>query len=274
MASDETKSLVLKTTDGGTTWSTYLFPTFPFFVSIYFVDSLQGWVVGDAGVVFKTINGGDTWTRQGDVPGTSINASVHFADTQTGWIVGLDDAIAKTTNGGASWTPQPHPTPSGAVGQLSIFGVGFADAQTGWAVAEGKIIFKTTNGGSSWTLQPVSPGIPGTAFWNVKCLNVQKAWVVGDFGSILYTDNGGITAVASMLSESKVSIFPNPSSSVIQLRSAVPIRQVQISDAAGRMIRIVEHPLNTLTINDLPKGLYYLHIETSEGVSVQKIVRE
>ena len=98
--------------------------------------------------------------------------------------------------------------------------------------------------------------------------------MVGDLGSILYTDNGGITAVPSMLSESTVSIFPNPASSGIQLNSSEPILQVQFSDAAGRIIRIIDQPPTYLPLTDLAKGLYYLRIKTNDGISVQKIVHE
>jgi hypothetical protein len=32
--------------------------------SVFFIDTQEGWVVGDAGVILHTLNGGKTWEQQ------------------------------------------------------------------------------------------------------------------------------------------------------------------------------------------------------------------
>ena len=50
---------ILKTTDGGVTWTPQLSNSTPGLNGIHFVDALRGWAVGDAGKIIHTSNGGN-----------------------------------------------------------------------------------------------------------------------------------------------------------------------------------------------------------------------
>lgn len=50
---------ILKTTDGGVTWTPQLSNSTPGLNGVYFVDGLRGWAVGDAGKIVHTSNGGN-----------------------------------------------------------------------------------------------------------------------------------------------------------------------------------------------------------------------
>jgi poly(3-hydroxybutyrate) depolymerase len=64
------------------------------------------WVVGDAGQIRVSTNGGTSWQTQ--VSGTAENLySVHFADAQHGAAVGRRGTIVVTADGGAHWTARP-----------------------------------------------------------------------------------------------------------------------------------------------------------------------
>ena len=51
----------------------------------WFVDSMRGWIVGDAGLIMRTEDGGATWSDQTAMPRTDL-ALVRFVDRQRGWI--------------------------------------------------------------------------------------------------------------------------------------------------------------------------------------------
>ncbi|MBK7856282.1 MAG: hypothetical protein IPJ79_16570 [Bacteroidetes bacterium] len=94
--------------------------------SVVFTNANTGYVVGNGGVILKTINGGASWTQQ--TSGTSNDLfEASFLNEDTGYAVGYMGTILKTTNGGINWLPQI----SGTTNQLSS--VSFVDANTGYA---------------------------------------------------------------------------------------------------------------------------------------------
>jgi hypothetical protein len=107
--------------------------------SVYFIDSQTGWVIGDAGAILKTTNGGARWDPQTSGTNQWLRA-VQFLDAQTGWAVGGNGTILKTIDGGTTWKPQASGT------EAWLNAVQFLDAQTGWAVGDHGTILKTPNG--------------------------------------------------------------------------------------------------------------------------------
>lgn len=78
---------------------------------VHFVDAQTGWVVGDAGTILKTDNGGEMWTPQSS--GTSERLySVQFTDSQTGWAVGFGGIILKYDCDAVSSTQPEEPAES------------------------------------------------------------------------------------------------------------------------------------------------------------------
>ena len=87
---------------------------------IFFIDEQRGWYVNGGGNIYKTTNGGTTWVKQFNKPGTFFRC-IAFIDSLTGFAgnVGTDyfpnvqDTIPlyKTTDGGNSWTPVSYKGP-------------------------------------------------------------------------------------------------------------------------------------------------------------------
>ncbi len=131
---------ILKTTDGGITWTAQSSGTYDYLISVFFTDTNTGYAVGDGGTILKTTNGGTDWIVQ--TSGTTNGLmSVYFTDANTGYAVGYNGIILKTTNGGTDWIVQASGTYSW------LYSVYFTDANTGYAVGEHGTILKTENGG-------------------------------------------------------------------------------------------------------------------------------
>ena len=78
--------------------------------SITFLNSNTGYVCGDGGVLFKTVNGGVNWTSSNSgIPSVNLR-SVAFTDLNNGTVVGDNGAIYVTTNAGSSWAAQTSGT--------------------------------------------------------------------------------------------------------------------------------------------------------------------
>jgi photosystem II stability/assembly factor-like uncharacterized protein len=131
---------ILKTVNGGTSWSAEPSGTNSKLVSVNFPDAITGYAVGDSGIILKTDNGGTTWTVESS--GTTLDLkSVYFTNTQTGYIVGNGGILLKTSDGGATWADLS----SGS--SYNLNSVYFPDANTGYTVGDYGTILKTLNGG-------------------------------------------------------------------------------------------------------------------------------
>jgi photosystem II stability/assembly factor-like uncharacterized protein len=78
--------------------------------AMQFVDAQTAWRVGDAGDIFKSVDGGLSWTRQP----SGVDADLHalqFLDTQRGFVLGQDGTLLWTADGGASWQRRAAPLP-------------------------------------------------------------------------------------------------------------------------------------------------------------------
>lgn len=54
---------------------------------LYFVNDQEGWIIGDKGQLFKTTNGGISWTLQSLNSDVNLK-SIFFTSSQNGWIAG------------------------------------------------------------------------------------------------------------------------------------------------------------------------------------------
>jgi hypothetical protein len=85
--------LVLKTTNGGTTW-TATYPTTNDLHAVTFVSSTEAWAVGANGTILHTINAGDSWSHFTS-PTTQTLYDVAFANPFVGYAVGAGGTIIK-----------------------------------------------------------------------------------------------------------------------------------------------------------------------------------
>jgi len=68
-------------------------------------------------------------------------------------------------------------------------------------------------------------------------------------------------------------IYPNPVKELLSIRTSESIKKVQILDTSGR---IMENALNSnsLQVADLKAGVYFLRVETYNGIKTVKFIKE
>ena len=153
------------------------------------VDDSVSWAVDEAGGIYKSEDGGQTWQekykRQGRILG------IFFLDSLKGWAVGDGDPL-RTTDGGDDWVTLP------STGALGFFRCVFLDSLRGWASGASPdttpAVYRTTDGGNSWTYS--GPSFLGE-FIDISFVDTLKGWVTGfDYdtnrGVVYATTDGGV----------------------------------------------------------------------------------
>lgn len=166
------------------------------FHKVFFVDSLNGWVIGEWGTIMNTSDGGNNWVQQISNSDKLLN-SIHFINSNIGWIVGNEGEILYTTNGGQNWISKNYEN-----GELDdLKSVHFLDENIGWIVGHkwtngdsvNAIALKTIDSGNNWTSFNIASG---AYIWSGAILNENEIYAVGDetwgSGIIIKTINGGV----------------------------------------------------------------------------------
>ncbi len=270
--------IILRTTDGGTSWTSKSIGTGDWFYSVSFIDASKGWVVGSIGTILHTTDGGASWTSQSSGTWPDLY-SVSFTDGNTGTAVGYDGTILRTTNGGALWTMQISGTTT------RLFGVSFIDANTGTAVGDGGTILRTTNGGAQWTSQ-----MSGTTqhIWSVSFTDANTGTAVGWYGTILRTNTGGVTAVEEYESAaipagfSLMQNYPNPFNPSTTIRYELPRESyvtLKVYNVLGQEVATLVNEKREAGRYEVefdgamqPSGLYFYRLQVGTYIETKKFL--
>ena len=181
------------------TWEKKDLPTIQFLRSVFFTDSLYGWIAGDSGIILHTADGGNSWVAQNSHTDNEIT-DIFFLNRNLGWAAALNymappygTILLKTDNGGATWLPQNYPEEN-----IFITCILFRDSLNGWMGGRPHAIVKTIDGGVTWNQATVDTSI--LAFFPVLTIqfyNDQYGYASGGMfdiaGVIWRTSNGGDT---------------------------------------------------------------------------------
>jgi IPT/TIG domain/FG-GAP-like repeat/Secretion system C-terminal sorting domain/Photosynthesis system II assembly factor YCF48/PKD domain len=114
MCTSSTTNLLIKTSNGGSSWQNVTLPALPSGVLRYafFLDANTGWLSMDNNSSFdfyKTTNGGASWIQLNDPDANPFGCSkMHFVDANTGYALVALLSVYKTLNGGVTWEPLPR----------------------------------------------------------------------------------------------------------------------------------------------------------------------
>lgn len=185
---------VLRTSDGGQTWTGSRVYEANQLESIHFVSPLVGYTSGlhytgsgQFGVIKKTTDGGANWF---DVTPKNYSGSLwgnFFINESIGWVVGGGcdgdgQNFFKTTDGGSSWTL--FRTNQGITGLTDV--IMYSANGLGYASSSGRI-WRTTDGGNSWNIMSNS----GDVDWQEELTNIGSSFLVPFARSCTGNGKGG-----------------------------------------------------------------------------------
>lgn len=144
-----------------------------------FFDASNGLVVGLYGLMYRTTDGGVTWSQVTNGCGVQVT-DLEMRDSQFGMAVGQNGYLWRTTNGGARWE----------VGKLEVTGqvflrdeslnaIDIVDADFAVAAGPGGTVFKSMDSGRNWTSIGY-PSLSGEFSINdVAFIDSQRGWIAG-----------------------------------------------------------------------------------------------
>ena len=190
---------LLRTTDGGSTWSGLLSGTFTDLTTVQAIDG-DSLFAGGGCVARRSDDGGATFRRVAFTPAESSCrqplASGWFVNEQTGFLALADGTIFRTDNNGDTFA-QKTPLPNAGVpgGQSVPQDLRFLTDQIGVGATAGGKIYRTTDGANSWALvSDTNRAVHSFAF-----VDANNGFAVGDGSLFLATTDGGATWTAKAL---------------------------------------------------------------------------
>lgn len=123
---------------------------------------------------------------------------------------------------------------------------------------------KGQNHYSAWDEVP----LPGINYYRLKQFDSN--------GTFSYS----VIISAKMGSENRLSLWPNPVKDLLNIRQPFASEsglEYYISDTAGRLLKFEtqsRRQANAIRVNDLPAGMYLLHLLSNKGKYVQKFIKE
>jgi photosystem II stability/assembly factor-like uncharacterized protein len=176
------------------------------FYDVQALSPERAFVVGYAGKILETTDGGRTWVQRPSGSDLALY-SVRFADQEVGWISGQDGLILHTADGGKTWNRQESNAyfEDRETGKqpLFLFGLHALDRDHAYAVGDRSILTTTSDGGKTWIARKVAMEVDLSGgqslaaadpiFYDVQFTDTQHGWIVGEFGKIMHTADGGET---------------------------------------------------------------------------------
>lgn len=269
---------ILKTTDAGLTWNSI--PNYPggwTIGDIFFLTQDIGFAVGNNGAsqdagILRTTNGGQTWSIQYTKTVFSPNyfSTIHFPAPQIGYVLDREMQVYKTTDGGTTWTNLP-----GSLTSEAAYEVFFTSPDSGFA-ATSNGIRSTTNGGFQWNLDlNVTDGMRHLTFPNP---NVGYA---AENSKLYKMDNSPPTsALPHHENVAGLTTYPQPVKGILNFSFDKPPTgtvSFELWSLEGQQLKNFNWSTEgsksgSVSVRDLPAGLYFLKVRHNEKLSVQKIV--
>ena len=261
-----------KTTNGGTSFSAIpISGVTQNLLELHFPSVNVGYVIDEFSAIRKTTNGGTSFSL---LSGTGIGSprQIWFLNDNTGYLINSEGDVFRTTNGStfeaAGATCMQTPFDFFCLNDSTCFAVGsFTNATCD--------VSFTANRGQTWTDLTFPYAYAG---WGVHALDTSAIWIVGQNQTIIRRElSGVITSVdespSQLVNDEKLTLYPNPTSGMLQINSETPILNWQLFDISGRVSLTGKD--STLNISHLTSGLYQIRVQYPDGrSSVMKLLKE
>ena len=119
----------------------------------------------------------------------------------------------------------------------------------------------------------------GTYYYQIIAVNqYNQSEIVADTISISWAtgEDGPVMSLPDERAQEDVVVYPNPGTGLFSIKSSHSTigGRWYLYDARGHLKRTIKSGTKELDLRDLPRGMYLLRLETANGSSTQKIVKQ
>ncbi len=269
---------IYTTNNGGTSWTRVPSANIPAplageggYTTIKDISVEDGtiWFGTNFGRVYKSSDKGISWTVAVtpiiDFGTAAANGEIILKNATTAWVIDQDNFISSTVDGGANWD---FLSPVGNVYSHVAYVPGTTQTliSAGLDSADNRGSSVSTDGGLTWTdFAFVGQALDVAAFNSNNIISVGYATSVGGSGSA-YKLSPLLGTVDASLSAKQVSVYPNPTSGEVNIVSKNNVKNVQLMDMNGKVIRNFSS-VKQLNISSVESGVYLLKVTTEDGKS-------
>lgn len=244
--------LILKTSSGWTQ-----FDEMKQIVKIEFYTDELGFAGSKYGDLWKTIDGGNSWTELTNFPTNNEITRIDILDPNT--ILVASNGFYLSEDGGITWNATSYPYPFEFHYFDNLNGFGFDD--------EG--LLKTSDGGDTWELILPQSELWGAGDSKKKYYFEDKIISIGNNSDISILNIPNQMAVSEVSTSPRLLVVPNPVGAYLGFSSSkVDLSNVQIYNLLGQ-IQKVSLSNNQVNVSSLSPGIYFIKVNF-EGKRISK----
>lgn len=302
-ASSTTGALILKTTNGGTSWSPISLPNTwgvnnGSINDIVFYNNFNGFAVGHQGIYLKTTNVGTSWQDQGfpnnshlwdighynqdtiyyasadglyrNLPNNSsrlMTSSFSAVDRGNNDIFAINNSHIYGLHGGGTSPSQLASNPLSSNSIQSLLAISDSLLFIG---GSNRNIYISQDGGNTFTTD-ITP-INNYNIIDLKYLN-GIVWAVGSSGQILKRQTLVGVEERKKIANT-ISLYPNPVKNKLYLESKTTPKEIQIFQSNGQLINAYKVNGNTIEVENLNRGIYFIKMKINEDWVTSKFVKQ
>jgi photosystem II stability/assembly factor-like uncharacterized protein len=301
---------ILKTSDGGSSWSSSIVKDSVYLYDIFSIDDNNIFVCGlkfssgtPNGIILKSTNSGVNWVTQ-FISNTIQIKDISFPNSTTGFAIaeawGISVKILKTTDSGNNWSISVTLPVNTELNRIKfVYGQekGIATGADNITSFSRSLIYRTTNSGANWS----SYSINDSNIFNDQSLIDQNIWFVcgGISNPIIYKSfNGGAIGIKQLGNQIPVQFslyqnYPNPFNPTTKIKFDIALDSrfrgnnnvlLKVYDALGREVQtLVNEPLQPGTYevdfpaptgdgSNLASGIYYYTFSARDYLGTKKMI--
>jgi len=197
--------LLVGATHAARTWEAQVSTSEGILNDVKFFENGWGWVVGDGGVILRSLDFGKNWTSEAS--GTAENLySLYMLSTNEAWAAGSNRTIVKYN--GTSWSPSQISSSA----NFDLTRICASDTNKIWvtagtsflgALSDYRNLFYSNDGGTTWNGALIRNSAEAETilnyFYSVYFSDANHGWLVGvnsdavPMGKVFKTTDGGVT---------------------------------------------------------------------------------
>jgi photosystem II stability/assembly factor-like uncharacterized protein len=273
---------LLKTVNGGGTFTPVSFPDGGVGSAIHFIGSQTG-LVGTSKYlssgkyvysILRTQNQGSSWTKVYTDTMTGVTGlnhrlirDIHFVNPSIAYAVGGNGLFLTTQNGGLSWSTFTLSPGT----DLQV--VRFINPNRLYTNLAGGIQ-QSLNSGTTWTAQNISPlGV----MMRLEFANDSIGYAICN-SDVYKTNQPGLASAikeAANYSQAHSLFYPNPvHDHFYREGDQSSIREISIYSASGQLVKQFDNGFAQMDLSELCPGLYLIRLQKGSALQFGKLVKE